>query len=126
MMRLFLPVVVCVVILFNRTAVGGDCSVCLGRNLSVASSEHSERLYLTIEDSPPIYFYKPQPPPRIVARGLDRTKRYLVRVHFDGQVVASWHLDFNKLESNMAYIWRAKGSWRMDPGRTEKCTWPPE
>ena len=119
-------VAVCLAVLFNGTAFGGDCAVCLGQNLSVALSEHSERLFLTIGNSAPIYFYKPQPPPRIVADGLDRAKPYLVRVHFDGQVVASWYLDFDKLGSDMAYIWRAKGSWRMDPGRTGKCTWPPE
>ena len=34
-------------------------SVCLGPNLSVAYSEHTERLYLTVADSAPTYFYKP-------------------------------------------------------------------
>jgi hypothetical protein len=126
MMKLLLSMAASLLVFFSGTAVGGDCSVCLGRNLSVALSEHSQQLYLTIGNSSPIYFYKPQPPPRIVASGLDRNKRHLVQVYFDENVVASWYLDFERLKSNTAYIWRAKGSWRMEAGHTGKCTWPPE
>ena len=103
-MRLSLLMTFWLGVLQSGTAVGGDCSVCLGPNLSVALSEHPERLYLTIGDSPPIYFYKPQKPPLIVCQGLDRNRRYAVKVYFDDKIVRSRHLDFRKLKSNMAYI----------------------
>ncbi len=123
---MFFVVLVWLAVLPERTAFSGDCSVCLGRNLSVAFSEHTERLYLKIGDSPKIFFYKPHDPPRIVATGLDRKKRHLVKVFFDDQVVQSWYLDFEKLGNNMANIWRAKGAWRMEPSHTNRCAWPPE
>lgn len=113
-------------LLKSAPAEAGDCAVCLGKNLSVALSEHSDRLYLRIGDSPRIYFYKPEKPPRIVAKGLDPDKRYLVRVYYDDRVVVSWYLDFRKLDAKMATIWRSPGAWRMDAGKSGKCTWPME
>ncbi len=119
-------IIVWLIIMYSGTACAGDCSVCLGLNMSVAASEHSERLYLRIGESPRIYFDKPKKAPRIIADGLDRKKRYIVKVYFDDKVVQSWPLEYSKYKSSMVYIWRAKGSWQMEQSHTGKCTWPPK
>lgn len=116
----------CLILVCGGVSAAGQGSVCLGRNLSVVLSEHSERLHIKVGDSPPIYFYKPQPPPRIVVRGLDTNQRHLVEIYFDGKVVQSWQLDFKEMESNMVNLWRAKGAWKMVPSLSERCAWPPE
>ncbi len=73
----------------NGIIFADECKVCPGLNLSVAYTEHSERLYIRIGDSPPIYFYKPDKPPKIIANGLDKNKKYIIRVYFDNKVVRS-------------------------------------
>ena len=99
-------------------------SVCLGPFLSIILYQPSNRPYLTIGDYGPFHFEQSSQPCRLVAGGLDLKKVYKVRVHFEGKVVTSWNLNFEKMGSNMVYIWRDKGAWRMEPIRNGKCERP--
>lgn len=96
-------------------------SVCLGKNLSVVWDEHTERLHITIGDSPKIYFNIPRNSPRIVAKDLDKNANHTVKVYFDGHVVQSWNLNFSNLETDNVLIWRARGAWRMEPMQNRDC-----
>lgn len=96
-------------------------TVCLGNNLALPSEEHSDRLYLRIDDSPRIYFVRPYRGPRVVARNLDVHKEHTVRVYFDHQQVQSWTLNFPKLNTDSVLVWRSSGAWRMEPNDTSSC-----
>jgi len=102
----------------------GKGSVCLGPFLSVVLYEPSKRPYLTIGDYGPFHFDQSSQPTRLVAEGLDLNKTYRVKVHFDGKVVTSWDLNFKNLNTDMVYIWRSKGAWRMEPITNSKCECP--
>ncbi len=96
-------------------------TVCLGKNLAKPLDEHSERLYLTIDDSPRIYFVRPFAGPRIVAQNLNIKDDHTVKVYFDDKVVRSWKLNFSKLKTTNVLIWRAPGSWRMELNEASSC-----
>ena len=96
-------------------------SVCLGKNLSIVASDHSDRLYITVGDSPRIYFDRASDGPKLVVQHLDLDKSHVIKVHFDGEVVESWKLNFATLATDTVLVWRAKGSWRMEPIRLEQC-----
>ena len=109
--------------LFSNIALSSELkgTVCLGINLAKPASEHSERLYLKINNSPNIYFVEPYSEPRIIAQNLDIQKDHTVKVYFDNKVVQSWKLNFSKQKANSVLIWRAVGSWRMDPNDASSC-----
>lgn len=92
-------------------------TVCLGKNLSIIASDHSDRLHFTIDDSAKFYFDKPFIAPKIVAKSLDINIEHIVSVYYDNKVVHSWSLNFSKLKTNSVLIWRAKGAWRMAPNK---------
>ncbi len=92
---------------------GNTGSICFGENLAKPMEEHSDRLYLKIGNSPPLYFNRPQSGP--VLTGLDLNLVYQVKVYFNGNLTASWKLDFKELNTTDVLIWRAAGSWRMEP-----------
>lgn len=96
-------------------------TVCLGENLAKPASEHSERLYLKIGNLPNIHFVRPYRGPKIVARNLDIRESHIVKVYFGNKVVKSWALNFSKLKTNSVLIWRATGSWRMEPNNASSC-----
>lgn len=96
-------------------------AVCLGENLSVVASEHSDRLYLTVGNSEKIYFKQPAQPPRLVLKSLPLDQDLMVKVYFDDRVVSSWPLNYSKIDAGTVIIWRAKGSWRMDPIDISQC-----
>lgn len=95
--------------------------VCLGQNLAKAASEHSNRLYLKVGDSEKIYFVDPYNGPRITLKNLDLQKAHTVKVFYDDQVVQSWKLNFVELKTESVLIWRASGSWRMEPYDASLC-----
>lgn len=97
-------------------------TVCLGKNLAVPLSEHSDRLFLRVGSSEEIYFKRPYNGPRIVATGLDITADHQVTVFFDGKPAQSWKLSFQEMKTASVLIWRAKGSWRMEPNEVSSCT----
>lgn len=99
-------------------------SVCLGPFLSIIMYAPSNRPYLTIGDYGPFHFEQTNQTCRLVAEDLDLNKVYRVKVHFEDKVVTSWNLDFKKIASNMVYIWRDKGAWRMEPIKNGKCERP--
>ena len=87
--------------------------VCFGKNLAKPLSEHSDRLYLKIDNSDILYFNRPHSGP--VVRKLDIAQKHRVKVYYDDRLVESWVLDFSVLNTQAVIIWRAPGSWRMDP-----------
>ncbi len=96
-------------------------TVCLGKNLAKTMSEHSDRLYLKIDDSQNIVFAHPYDGPIVVMQGLDLSKEHMVYVYFDDQIAQSWRLNFSKLKTDSVLIWRAAGSWRMEPNEVSAC-----
>lgn len=96
-------------------------TVCLGKNLAKSSSEHSDRLFLKIDDSQGIYFSRPYNGPIKVVKNLDINKDYIVYVYFDNEVVQSWKLNFSGLKTESVLIWRAAGSWRMEAVEASLC-----
>lgn len=96
-------------------------TVCLGKNLSKVSSEHSDRLYIKIGDSSRIYFLRPYSGPGIVLKNLDIKKDFSVSIFFDDEVTQSWKLNFSKLKTESVLIWRSAGSWRMEPNKVSTC-----
>jgi hypothetical protein len=77
-------------------------SVCLGKNLSVVWDEHTERLHITIGDSPKIYFNIPRNSPRIVAKDLDKNANHTVKVYFDGHGELEEHGAWNQCKIEIA------------------------
>lgn len=96
-------------------------TVCLGKNLALPDEEHSDRLYLRVDDSPRLYFVRPYRGPRVVARNLDVHKEHSVRVYFDHQEVQSWKLNFTILNTDSVLVWRSSGAWRMEPNDASSC-----
>jgi hypothetical protein len=94
-------------------------SVCFGENLAKPFAEHSDRLYLKINNSPALYFNRPQTGP--VLNNLDLNALHKVVVYFDNKPVNSWTLDFKKLNTRSVLIWRAAGSWRMEAISESEC-----
>ena len=84
-----------------------------GKNLAKPLSEHTDRLYLTVDDSEKLYFDRTHPGP--VATNLDVNADHMVNVYFDGKITQSWILNFGKLKTHSVVIWRSSGSWRMEP-----------
>lgn len=95
--------------------------ICLGKNLAVPASEHSQRLFLTIDDSDKIYFIRPYVAPRVVAKGLDLKEDHSVKVYFGEKLVQSWVVNFSKSKSAAFNVWRAPGAWRTDPIDPSVC-----
>lgn len=118
------PIIVAMFLLLRASALAGvgTGSVCLGPNLSVVLGD-SDHVTIAIGEQGGIRFAEDNAP-RVVASGLDLSKVYPVTVFYDGDPVQSWNIDFRKLGSTMALIWRAKGGYRIAPVRGGKCAWP--
>jgi hypothetical protein len=108
-------------LLLSSSAVANDRvgKVCFGKNLAKPLSEHTDRVYLKIDDSDKLYFNRPHNGP--VLAGLDINKNHTVKVYFDNQLVRSWPLNFSEQGSHSVIIWRSAGSWRMEPSDESKC-----
>lgn len=87
--------------------------VFFGKNLAKPASEHTDRLYLKINDSKKLYFNRKYEGP--VMENLDLNKDHIIKVYFDDQATISWVLNFSKLKTKSVVIWRSAGSWRMKP-----------
>ena len=130
MLRLISPmavsryILIVFIILFSFSAYAGEKtgSVCLGPNLSVVLHDR-DHVTISIGDIKGIRFEKDNSA-KIVAKDLDLSKIYPVTVYYDGGAVESWTLDFKKLGSPMALIWRAKGAYKMTAAPKGRCTWP--
>ncbi len=96
-------------------------SVYLGPFLSVVWYDPGTRPYITIGEYGPFHFKQGNDYCALAVKDLDLNKRYKVKVHFNGEVVRSWNLDFNKTGSSTVCIWRDKGAWRMEPVESGKC-----
>jgi hypothetical protein len=96
-------------------------TVCLGKNLAKSLSEHSDRLYLKIDNSEKFTFERPYSGPTVVMDNLALNKDYMVYVYFDDEIVQSWELNFSKLQTESVLIWRAAGSWRMESNQASSC-----
>ena len=96
-------------------------AVCLGKNLAKSLDEHSDRLYIKINDSQIIRFESPYSGPTVVMDNMDLNSDHRVYVYFDDEVVQSWKLNFAKLHTESVLIWRASGSWRMEPNQVTSC-----
>lgn len=124
-MKVFFRFIIILFIAFPSFVFAQDKgSVCLGPFLSIILYESSNRPYLTIGDYGPFRFEQTNQTCRLVADNLDLDKVYKVKVHFEDKVVTSWDLNFKKIGSNMVYIWRAKGAWRMEAIKNGKCERP--
>jgi hypothetical protein len=96
-------------------------SVYLGPFLSVVYYKPGTMPYLTIGDYGPFRFENKDQISKPVTDELDLKIIYKVKVHYDGEVVSSWDLNFDKFGDSKVCIWRAKGSWRMEPMENSKC-----
>lgn len=105
-----------IMFLVFATSVGASPntgSVYLGKNLSKSLSEHTDRLYITIDNSPQIYFNTSSTEP--VMENLNLDQNHIVRIFFDDQQVESWIFNFSQLNTKAIIIWRSAGAWRMEP-----------
>jgi hypothetical protein len=93
--------------------------VCFGKNLAKPLSEHTDRLYIRIDDSEKLFFNRPHTGP--VLNNLDLTTDHIAKVYFDDQLAQSWKFNFEKLNAQTVVIWRAAGSWRMEPVVGARC-----
>lgn len=107
--------------LFSISAVANDKvgKVCFGKNLGKPHREHTDRLYLQIDDSEKLYFNRPHDGP--VLSNLDTNIDHVVKVYFDGNIGKSWILNFSKLNTQSVIIWRSAGSWRMESTDESMC-----
>lgn len=96
-------------------------TICLGSNLAKPFDEQTNRVYLRINNSEKIFFIRPYSGPRVIASHLDLTHDHSVKVYFDDQVVQSWTVNFEKLNSAGINIWRAPGSWRSESINPNEC-----
>jgi hypothetical protein len=96
-------------------------SVYLGPFLSVIWYEPSKKPYLTIGEFGPFKFENDGQISKLIIDDLDLGQIYKVKVHYDKKVVESWDLNFDKIKSDIVCIWRAKGSWRMEPYEKSRC-----
>jgi hypothetical protein len=88
-------------------------NVYFGENHAKIFSEHTDRLYLKIDDSANLYFNRHHSGP--VINRLDINTDHMVKVYFDDQICHSWKLNFSKLNTHSVIIRRSPGSWRMEP-----------
>ncbi len=100
-------------------AANNEGTVCFGQNYAKPFDEHTDRLYLKINDSEKLYFNDLLEKP--VQKNLDINRNHLVKVYFDNQIASTWILNFAKLNTQSVVIWRAAGSWRMDPVDRSIC-----
>ena len=107
--------------IFSTSVLADDKvgKVCFGKNLAKPISEHTDRLYLKIDDSHKLFFNRPIEGP--VLGNLELNKDHIVKVYFDEQIVQSWKLNFSKLQTHSVIIWRSAGSWRMEPVEELNC-----
>jgi hypothetical protein len=107
--------------LFSTSVSANDNigKVCFGKNLAKPFSEHTDRLYLKIDDSDKLYFNRQHSGP--VIDNLYINTDHIVKVYFDDQVCKSWILNFSKLNTQRVIIWRSAGSWRMEPAEGSIC-----
>lgn len=106
-------ILIALLILSTPVLAGDDLGkVFFGKNFAKPASEHTDRLYLQLNDSEKLYFNKKHNGP--VLDNLDTNKDHTVKVYFDNKLVTSWKLNFSKLKTPSVIIWRASGSWRMD------------
>ena len=94
--------------------------VCLGPFLSKVWYEPSTRPYLTIGKHGPFRFEQGSQSSQLI-KGLNLKETYKVKVHFKGEVVSSWNINFDKAGSNTVRIWRSAGAWRMEPVKDGAC-----
>ncbi len=113
--------VILILILFSAPVSANDHigKVYFGKNLAKVQSEHTDRLYLKIDNSEKLYFNHPHPGP--VLDSLDIKTDHAVKVYFDDQIGESWKLNFLELNTSSVIIWRAAGSWRMEPAGESVC-----
>ena len=102
-------------LIFSTSVIANDNvgKVFFGENLAIPLSEHTDRLYIKINDSEKLYFNRKHEGP--VLENLDLSKDHMVKVYFDDKIAQSWILNFSKLKTQSVIIWRSAGSWRMDP-----------
>lgn len=119
--RSMVPHILLLVFLIAASAAANDRlgQVCFGDNLAKPFSEHTDRLYLTIDDSEKRYFNRTHAGP--VADHLDLQRDHLIQVYFDDRIVASWILNFTKLNTQSVVIWRSSGAWHMDSAEAPRC-----
>ena len=108
-------------VLLTSPVLASDVSgkVCFGKNLAKPHSEHTDRLYIKIDDSEKLYFNQPHKGP--VLDNLDLKTDHMAKVYFDDQLALSWKFNFEKLNTRAVVIWRAAGSWRMEPVEGSIC-----
>jgi hypothetical protein len=107
--------IILVLLIFSTSAMANDNvgKIFFGKNLAKPSSEHTDRLYLKINNSEKLYFNRKHEGP--ILEKLDLNKDQIVRVYFDDKIAQSWILNFSKLKTQSVIIWRSSGSWRMEP-----------
>lgn len=111
-----------IILLFISTIVLANNNVgkiCFGKNLAKSLDEHTDKLYLKVDNSDKLFFNHPHE--EAVLNNLDITKNHIVKVYFDDQLCESWILNFSKLKTQNIIIWRSAGSWHTQSVSTSVC-----
>ncbi len=93
-----------------------DRTICLGKNESKLAIEHSDKLYLTINDQQKFYFNKPYTRPVPLKSQLPTDKVHTVSVYLNSELAKTLHVNFIKLKSTEVTIWRSAGGWKLLTG----------
>jgi hypothetical protein len=96
-------------------------TICLGKNLAFPADEHTNRLYLTIDNSEKIYFIYPYAGPRIISENLNLVNDHYIKVYFDGAVAQSWKVNFTKSKTIGFIVHRTPGAWHSEPIDPLQC-----
>jgi hypothetical protein len=112
--KIMIKKLIIALIVFSTPVLASDNGgkVYFGKNLAKPASEHTDRLYLQINDSEKLYFNRKYEGP--VLENLNLTKDHIVKVYFDDKIGRSWILNFSKLKTESVVIWRSAGAWRME------------
>lgn len=103
-----------ILILFSTSVLANDNTgrLFFGKNLAKPLDEHTDRIYLKIDDSEKLYFNRKHEGP--ILENLDCNQDHIVKVYYNDKIAQSWILNFSKLKTHNVIIWRSSGSWRME------------
>ena len=105
--------------LSSVVAAGNTGTVCFGKNYAKPYSEHTERVYIRINNSKKLYFNTLHS--GAVLRGLDTNIDHIVSVYFDEKLSESWTLNFLARNTQSVVIYRNAAGWRTASVDNSTC-----
>ena len=95
-------------------------AICLGPDLS--KGQRSNMIFMSVDNSAKLKFSGNAG--TIVPLQLDLNTSHVVTLYEGASPFESLELNFKKLKSNFAVLWKAPGAWKIAPVRGEKCQPP--